>query len=395
MRILCLTARLPYPPNRGDRLRAYHFLKSLSRQHEIHLLSFIADETEYNSLEPLKAICADVQVVHKSALQSAVTVGLNAWRNLPLQSIYYRSVEMQRLVDQKLSSLSFDAAYIHLFRMAQFLAGHPGLYRVVDLTDVISREVKRSLPYRGMASRLLYTIERPRIQRYERQVAQTFDEVWLIANADRLVLAADCPKANIQVVTNGVDFERFFPSGQPEIPSSIIFTGHMGVAHNVDAAVQLAQNILPLVRQQVPECQLQIVGAEPNAKVLHLSTIPGVSVTGFVPDLNGALNSAAVFAAPLRFAAGVQNKVLEAMAAARAVVTTSIVNEGLGAKPDHDLLVADDISKTAEHIINLLKNPAQRSQVGQAAQAFVRQKYSWDTVLERMQTIAHQLPQGR
>ncbi|HNT22870.1 MAG TPA: TIGR03087 family PEP-CTERM/XrtA system glycosyltransferase [Anaerolineales bacterium] len=395
MRILCLTARLPYPPNRGDRLRAYNFIKSLARQHEIHLLSFIADESEYTSLDALKTVCTDVQVVHKSTRQSVLSVASNIWRDLPLQAIYYRSDEMQRLVDQKLSSISFDAAYIHLFRMAQFLANHPELYRIVDLTDVISREVKRSLPYRGLASRLLYTIERPRIQRYEQRVAQSFDETWLISNADHQELAVICPEANIQVVTNGVDFEHFYPNGQAETPDSIIFSGHMGVAHNVDAAVQLAQNILPLIRQQVSECTLQIVGAEPNAEVLRLAAIPGVSVAGFVPDLNSALNNAAVFAAPLRFAAGIQNKVLEAMATARAVVTTSVVNEGLGAEPGHELLIADNPKEIADHIIRLLQNPTQRSQIGQAAQAFVRQRYSWNIVLERIQTIAHQLPQGK
>ncbi|MBN2147363.1 MAG: glycosyltransferase [Anaerolineales bacterium] len=386
MRILCLTARLPYPPNRGDRLRAYNFIKSLSRQHELHLLSFIASPAEREYLPPLQELCQTVQVVQKTPLQSALTTALNLWRSEPLQALYYRSAAMQRLVDSTLTAQEFKAIYIHLFRMAPYVEHHATHYRILDLTDVISREISLSLPYRGLLSRLLYRIEGPRIRRYEIHTADHFEETWLIAEADRALLAKSCPHANIRIITNGIDSAHFYPTGQPRSEARILFTGHMGVPHNIDAACILAQRILPLVQQHIPHATLRLVGADPSPAVLALQS-KSTSVTGFVPDLNRELNQAAIFAAPLRFAAGVQNKVLEAMAAACPVITTSIVNEGIRATAGHELFIANTAEETASQLVLLLQEPLLRQTVGQAAARFVKLHFSWDVVLHRLAEI--------
>lgn len=387
MRILCLTSRLPYPPNRGDRLRAFHFIEHFSREHDLTLISFIADESEREHVAPLRQYCERVRVVLMKRYQSMASIAANLWRRQPLQALYYRSAAMRRLIDEILAARDFDAAYVHLFRMAPYLTEHPELYRVVDLTDVISREITRSLGYRDPISRLIYRTERPRIQRYERWVAETFEETWLISEADKAELAARCPGANIQVVTNGIDTEQFHPTGQPEQLNTIVFVGHMRVFHNVDAAQHLAEDILPLIRREIPTASLKLVGANPDPRVQCLAQAPGVTVTGFVPDLNAALNRSAVFVAPLRFAAGVQNKVLEAMAAAKPVVTTSLVNEGLRADPGRHLLIADDPETTAQQVISLLKDTEFRRDLGRTARDFVQQKYTWEHAVERMRVI--------
>ena len=161
----------------------------------------------------------------------------------------------------------------------------------------------------------------------------------------------------------------FFPTGEGEIPNSLIMVGHMGVFHNVDAAIFLAHDILPKVRAEIPDAHLKIVGAAPNPQVRALACNQGVEVMGYVPDLNTALNSSAVFVAPLRFAAGVQNKVLEAMAAGRPVVTSNLVNNGLGAQPDRDLLTADTPKEFTAAILKLLQDNSLRSQIGRTARA--------------------------
>jgi len=156
----------------------------------------------------------------------------------------------------------------------------------------------------------------------------------------------------------------------------------------------LVQDVLPLVRQQIPGCTLKIVGAEPNAQVRSLAGDPATTVTGYVPDLNDYLNRAAVFCAPLRFAAGVQTKVIEAMATARPVVTTSLVNAGLGARAGRDLLIADDAVATADQIVALLRDKELQRKIGQAGLQFVRQKYSWGSVVARMRAIESDLVAG-
>jgi sugar transferase (PEP-CTERM/EpsH1 system associated) len=391
VRILCLASRLPYPPDRGDRLRAFHFIERLSQEHELTLVSFIADESEQEHLTSLEAYCQDMHVIQMSPRLSALTVAGNIWRREPLQVLYYRLNAMRRLVDELIASTPFDAAYVHLFRMAPYVAHHHQLYRVIDLTDVISREIRLSLPYRGLASRLLYRLEGPRIARYECEVARGFEETWLISEADRGHLAVSVPGANLHVVPNGVDAEQFQPTGQRPEPQSLVFVGHMGILHNVDAARFLVGDILPLVRQQIPDCKLYVVGAHPAPEVQRWSQIPGVTVTGFVPDLNQALNRAAVFVAPLRFAAGLQNKVLEAMAAGRPVVTTGVINASLGATPGRDLFVADDPGTISAAVVRLLQDAPLREQVGQAGRAFVRRRYSWEHAVRRMAAIEQRL----
>jgi glycosyltransferase involved in cell wall biosynthesis len=238
---------------------------------------------------------------------------------------------------------------------------------------------------------LIYRFERPRIERYERWVAEVLEETWLISEADAQLLRACCPGANIRVVPNGVDLEVFHPLGQACEPHSLIFVGHLRVFHNIDAALHLVRDVLPLVRREIPDCALKIVGADPDPAIQRLAQDPAVTVTGFVPDLNDYLNRAAVFVAPLRFAAGVQNKVIEAMAAGRPVVTTSLINSGLGARPEREILIADNAEATADQIKRLLKDEDLRERVGLAGREFVQEKYSWSHVMERVRVIEERL----
>lgn len=391
MRILFLTARFPYPPDRGDRLRAYHFIERLSRQHHIHLISFISQQFEIEYIKEIKPFCEDIQTILLPKYRSILHVGTNFWKPLPLQAIYYLSRDMKQLVRTNLHKIKFDLAYSHLFRMAPYLEDEQNIYRIVDLTDVISREITRSMPYRNILSNLLYRVELPRIKKYESYVGKNFEEIWLISKADQSSLKQICPQANIAIVPNGVNNQEFYPLGYPNTSPRIIFSGHFGVFHNIDAANVLAKEIIPLVRNKIPGCSLMLVGSNPASEVQRLSALPGVCVTGYVPNLNEYLNRAAIFVAPLRFAAGIQNKVLEAMAAAKPVITSSIVNEGLGAIPGEQIIIADTPQDIANQIISLLKDPIRAEHIGKSGHHFVTSRYSWDHVLERVNQIEPKL----
>ncbi len=391
MRILFLTSRLPYPPNRGDRLRTYHFLKTLSREHRITLLSFIADDREIGYVAPLRHFCEDIQLIHRTPWQSQMATGLQLWRRYPLQSLYYRSPIMQGAVERLLARKSFDTVYVHLFRMAQYLDQRQKAYRILDLTDAISGEIERSLPYRSRAWRLVYRLELPRMRRYERDVVRRFDETWLISEAERQRLLEGREDSSIRVLPNGVDPLEFRPLGAPANQPTLVFVGHMGVFHNIDAAGHLAHDILPRVRQSVPNVTLNLVGAEPAAQVQQLGKIPGVRVLGHVPNLNAELNKATVFVAPIRFAAGVQNKVLEGMAAGLPVVTTTAVNAGLQAEDGRHLVLADDAGQIAAAVVALLRDSDRRWQLGRAGREFVLQHFRWEAVSDRMKAIERQI----
>jgi sugar transferase (PEP-CTERM/EpsH1 system associated) len=395
MRLLCLTARLPFPPNRGDRLRAFQLIRRFSREHEVTLASFVASESETRHVEELERSCSQVHTVVLPVWRSVASSAAATWSRHPLQSAYYRSRRMNRLVLELLASQRFDAAYVHLFRMAAYLENRTELYRILDLTDVISREIGQSLEYRGPLWRTIYRLELPRLQRYERQVSRSFDENWVVSPADARALARLQPEARIQVVPNGVDLKRFAPSDRPGRSNAIMLVGHMGVFHNVDAARVLAREILPRVRRHVPDCSLFLVGASPSPAIRRLGRIHGVTVTGFRADLSQVLNQAAVFAAPLRFAAGIQNKVLEAMAAGLPVVTTSVVNAGIQARSGAELIVADEPDEAARQIVGLLKDPLRRQSMGAAAREYVANHFSWTTALDRLRAVEKTLRMSR
>lgn len=387
MKILFITSRLPYPPNRGDRLRAFNFIRSIHRQHEVHLISFISSKVELNHIPKLNQYCAEIKILEKKPLQSVISVLLNFWRSEPLQTLYYRSSRMQHIVDQSIFSGSFDAIYIHLFRMAQFIRDRNEYYRVLDLTDVISNEISRSLPYRNFFWKLLYTIECNRIKKYERKLTDKFEEIWLISAADLNILSSQSPEANIKLIPNGVDIDNFHPEKNYPTPFRIIFTGHMGVYHNIDAARYFASEVFPTIQKTFPKSTFVIAGAEPAQAILNLTTLRNIQVLGYVENLNKELNTSHVFVAPLRFAAGVQNKVLEAMAAGVPVIATSIVNEGLNAGHGKEILIADSPDEFVTQISKLFRDDTLPKKIGLEGRNFVIKNYSWNIALNRINEI--------
>jgi sugar transferase (PEP-CTERM/EpsH1 system associated) len=392
MRLLCLTPRLPWPPDRGDRLRAHHLLATFARDHRVTLLTACEGRAEAEATSELEGLVEAVHAVRLPPALSVATAAVHAWRPLPLQALYYRSARLRRAL-LSLDPGSFDAVYLHLFRLAPYLFPRPegGLHRIVDLTDVVSGEIARSLPFRGPGGRLLYAHEGRRIGAYEDLLARRAEEVWVVSEAELEALLERSPRAPVRVVPNGVDTGLFAPDGSAAVAGRILFVGHLGVAHNADAARFLVEAILPRVRSALPEASLRLVGAGATAAVARLGRHEGVEVAGYVPDLPAELRRAEVFVAPLRFSAGVQNKVLEAMAAGRPVVTTPRVARGLEATPGTHLLVGDDAASLAEGTLRVLRDPGLAAELGRAARRHVAGRFTWEHARRRLADLEAEL----
>jgi polysaccharide biosynthesis protein PslH len=388
MQILFATPRFPYPPDRGDRLRVYHLLRTLSSQHEITLVTFISKLEELDHIHQLASWCKEIQTIHLPAWRSLLQVGFKAWRHKPLQTEYYYSTEMQHLINRTLIHKPFDLIYVHLFRMAQYFEQNQGQYRILDLTDIISDEIERSLPYRNILAKPVFTREGRLIRKYENHLIESFNEIWLVSPSETQEQRKQFPQANIHCVPNGVDLGKFRPLKSGKEAPRLIFTGHMGVMHNIDAARHLVEDILPIVRQEIPNITLDIVGASPSRHVRALSKHPGVTITGYVEDLNSYLNRASMLVAPLRFAAGVQNKILEGMAAGLAVITTPLVNRGIEATVGKHLLLAENPVEISGMIIKLAYDEQLRQSLGEAARRFVKQNFHWGQALERVRQLS-------
>jgi sugar transferase (PEP-CTERM/EpsH1 system associated) len=390
MRILFLTSRLPYPPYRGDRVRTYHFLRELGQEHEITLASFVQNEQERKHLAALAPFCRAIHVVPLTAAWSAMTAVGNVWRKRPLQALFYQSAAMQRLVDRLIAEEAFDVAYAHLFRMAPYLARQNSLYRIVDYTDLISHEVAASLPFRPPIWRAIYRIERPRIAAFEEEVAAWADEIWFINRRDLDLFSTRPHHAAVHAIPNVIGRAPLQERCQNDA-DDVLFVGNLDVYHNVDAVNYLVTEIMPLVWQALPHVNLNVVGAGSTEGLRALSTDPRVHIIGFMPDLEEAYAANAVFTAPLRFAAGTQNKVIEAMAAGLPVVLTEAVFAGLDAGSRDVALVAEDAQGLAGHIVRLIQDRGLRVELGAGGQAFVREHFSQTAVLDHMRDLARHL----
>ena len=390
MRILFLTSRMPSPPVGGDRFRVYHILRTAAEAgHRIDLVTFDDGRSDAAALEPLRRFTSSLDVV---ALPKAVSWwrAARAFPSLvPLQAAYYRSSAMSRRLARAFDASSPDIVYTHLFRMAPYALAEQtrrDAHWILDLTDVISAGIARSLPYRRGFQRWLYGEEARRIARYEALVAPRFDECWVISDAEASALGRIAPRANVRVVPNGFESERGVVAPARE-SARLLFFGNQHVLHNADAARFLAKDVLPLVQRSVPAASLDIAGKGSEA-LAFLGRRPGVRVLGFVPDLERELSRAALFVAPHRFAAGVQNKVLQALSAGTPVVTTPVVLQGLAPAPSDIAHVAEDAPSIAEAIVALLRDPAAAAALGERGRAWASARFSWRESLEAFERCA-------
>jgi glycosyltransferase involved in cell wall biosynthesis len=381
---------MPYPAVGGDRFRVFHFIRALAEKgHEVHLVSFQAAARAPLIPQELATHLASHRTIPLPAAFSALQAFGALAGKRPLQVAYYDSQAMGEAVRESLSRIRPDVVYTHLFRMAPYsldsMSGHPASW-ILDLTDVISSEIRRSLPFRSGPDRWLYSVEGRRIASYEEEVAPRFDRCWVISEAESRTLQSMAPGARIEVVPNGLpaNGKRDVPGRDP---ATLLFFGYLKIAHNRDAARFLAEAILPIVRASVPEATLQIAGQGSSA-LGRWARKPGVRTLGYLDHPEEAFARATVFVAPLRFAAGVQNKVLQALDAGLPVVTTPLVREGLEPVPGDVLRVGTTPEEIANHVIELIRDPATAALQGARGRAWVRERFRWEHAVRAFESAA-------
>lgn len=382
MKILYLCHRIPYPPDKGDKIRAYHHIAHLSRTHRVHLACLADLRTDLAHVRPLEAICASVDVVYRSPLTArlATVAALPTGRSLSVAA--FDSPELRARVERRIEHERPDIAVVYSVAMAPYVEQGSGFPRVLDFVDADSEKFRVYGRLRPFPLSALYALEADRLARYEGRMASLFDASIFISEAEAEIVRRNAPGRDFSIIRNGVDLDVFRPS--PEVSPAedpvVVFTGVMGYFPNVDAVAYFARDILPRVRSQVGGARFEIVGRDPAAAVRRLARLPGVSVTGSVPDVRPYLARAAVAVAPFRIARGVQNKVLEAMASGLPVVGTQLAFQGLAASSSDGIRVADSPEGIAEEVVALLRNPAQRREEGQRARRYVEKHHRWEEV---------------
>lgn len=388
MRVVFLTSRMPFPPEGGDRFRVFHLLRTASEAgHEVHLVTFDRRVPPRSAIAPLDKLLASIRIVPLPKLVSKLRAAQALPTGQPLQVAYYRSGRMREQVGEVLARVRPDLVYTHLFRMAPYALERMKRHRarwILDFTDVISAGIARSLPYRHGPDLWLYREEMKRIGRFEAAIAPRFDECWVISEAERESLYALAPGAHVRVVSNGLGPEPFYPNG-PRERARLLFLGYQEVFHNRDAVRFLVQDVFPRVRAAEPMATLDIAGR--GAETLGAwAQGEGVRIVGYVPRLEEALMSATVFVAPHRFAAGVQNKVLQALASGTPVVSTPVVQQGLEPIPDGVMRVAEGPADIAAQIVSLIRDPDAAAALGLRGQAWARSTFTWRGALEALES---------
>ena len=396
--ILYLVHRLPYPPNKGDKVRSYHLLKHLARMHRVFLGTFIDDPDDEAHVATVRALCADL---HVSRLRPrlARAGSLNALLSGdPLTLRYYRSAAMADWVKQTSRSTHIDAAVIFSSAMAQYVEDFRRLPTLIDFVDVDSAKWTQYAPRHRWPLSWLYRREGRLLLAYERRVASRSVRSFFVTENEAALFCQQAPECRVRVeaMCNGVDADYF--SSDPSRPSPykaaelpVVFTGAMDYLPNVDAVAWFKHEVLPDVLKRWPDARFYIVGRSPTAAVLALAS-DQVVVTGTVPDVRPYLQHAAAVVAPLRIARGIQNKILEAMSMAKPVIASVECAAAVDAAKGTELLTADNLAAYIAELARVLDAPAAAAAIGRAARQRVVERYSWEAHLE---AIDRYLPQTK
>ena len=391
MRILFLTSRSPFPPLGGERLRAFHFIKALSRNHEVTLLTFVSNKDEIESLQPISKYVERYETILLNARRSYFNCVLGLFSQKPLQVHYYRSKKMSRALRKCLGEYPIDLIFVHLARMAEYSEVMNGVPKIMDLTDALSMSYERNAAcessHRLNALNLAQRIERRRIRQYETSVIERFDCNLLISPADRDYLSQFASADKIRIIGPGVNLDYFDYSDGPYDRNTIILVGKMSTFPNRDAALYFCREVFPLVLRQLPQMTLQIVGIEPGAEIRALQRHPNIEVTGYVPDIRPHLRQAALSICPMRTGAGAKNKVLESMAIGTPVVSTTLGIEGIDLQAEHHVLLGDSAAEFAQQIGRLVAHPGLRRKLARAGRKLVEERYGWELVLEQLNNL--------
>ncbi len=399
--LLFLAHRIPYPPNKGDKIRSYNLLKHLTRDYRVHLGAFVDDPADWRHAGELRRLCAEVHLVSLRPRLARLKSLSGLLRGEALTLPYYRDVSMAAWVDRMLRQRGLERVLVFSAAMAQYVRdpAHHHLNRVIDFVDVDSDKWRQY----GSAQRgpmgWVYRREGDALLQFERDVAGEFSASVFVSAEEADLFRRLAPESGPRLthVSNGVDLGYFspredYPDPYPADTAVLCFTGAMDYRANADAVDWFAREVFPAVHQALPGARFYVVGARPTRSVRQLATLPGVEVTGAVRDIRPYLAHARAAVAPLRIARGVQNKVLEAMAMGRPVLATRAAMDGIVQVPGLESLVADEPDELAARAIAVLLE-GDTGGWGALGRACVEKHYDWAGNLARIEGLLEHSPE--
>lgn len=392
--LLYLVHRIPFPPNKGDKLRSFNLLRHLARHYSIHLGCFADDPADLVHVSALAQWCEEVCCVPIRPGVRRVASLRGLLTNEPLTLPYYRSHAMTAWVAQFVRRHRQGRALVFSSSMAQYLEPYPQQHCVVDFCDVDSAKWAEYAPQHRWPLSWLYGREARLLLEYEARIARQVSAVTFVSEAEADLFRKLAPGAatNVHAVGNGVDSDFFSPdlasvSPFPEGDTTLVFTGAMNYWPNIDAVLWFVREAWPALSVALPQLRLVVVGMNPAPEIRALESDSRIQVTGTVPDVRPYIRHASVVVAPLRVARGVQNKVLEAMACAKPLVVSDAAALGIDAVDGEHFVLARESAGFVAAVLALISDPARAHALGLAARARVLERFSWDALLSRIDPL--------
>lgn len=372
MRILFVVGRPPYPPLRGDQVRAWHQVRLLARTHAVTVLALHGEDPDARAALDGLGVRS---LWSPAALPArALAVLRHAVSGVPLQAALFDLARHRRALADALRA-GFDLVHLQLVRLAPLLPAVGAVPCVVDLVDALSANLARRAERDRGVARPFWRLEARRLAACEAETIARAGHSVVVSDADREALGGG---PRLSTVPNGVDGARFGYEGTARPNAVVAFTGNLGYFANADAAAWFAREALPLVRARRPDARFVVAGARPSRAVRALGGLPGVTVRGPVADMAAVLRDARVAVAPLRSGSGQQSKVLEALACGTPVVASPLALSGIAAEPGRDLLLGADAQGTADAVVRLLADDVLAARLASAGRALVEERYTWD-----------------
>ncbi len=394
MKLLIISPRCPWPPRMADAMTIDRMLRFLAeRGHEVDLFTYVESDADAEVMRgELGGVCRTIETVCLPPWRSYLNTALTLPGRLPMAVQYYRSSRMRELIADWTARRAGDLVYAHSIRTAQPARG-------IAIPKVLGLQISQALNLDRMIEhatdplrRLFYAIERHKVKPYEAELCADFDRVLLCGPADIEEIEKIAPLPHGVICPHGQDVPPLsrVRNAQRE-PGAIVLSGVMSTYTNVDAATWFAREVFPRVVAEVPEAQFWIVGRDPQRSVRELERSPQITVTGEVPDVYDWLCRAEIGVTPTRIAAGMQNKLVQAMACELPVVATRVANEGIRGLAGENILVADDPKAMAENVIRLLRDASLRERIGSAARHFVETHWTWEANFENFERILREV----
>lgn len=383
MKLVVLTSRIPFPLEKGDKLRVFHQLQFLAKHHEICLIC-LNDQPTIPDLSELKKITKELHIISLAKWKIPLRIIHALFTNLPFQVSYFYSAGAQKQIDKIIQSFKPNHIFCQLIRTSEYVKSNFSCAKSIDYMDAFSASAKRRLDSERGIKKLFWKEETTRLGQYEFKIFDYFNAHFVISEQDRKLLTLP-PLKTATVIANGVDTAYFINDTTTTKSFDIIFAGNMSYPPNVQAALYLAQTLLPELIKLFPNIRLCLAGASPSDEVKQLAS-EYVKVTGWVEHMNAEYNKAKVFVAPMFMGAGLQNKLLEAMACELPVITTSLAANAFGMDLPTGVKIANTKNEFIATIQELLLNIDSQHDAGTVNRNFITQHFEWDSFNEKLNT---------